>query len=35
MPWADLCVDCQAKKDKRPATPTRRGLTDFVEMDDE
>ncbi|MBL8953581.1 MAG: TraR/DksA C4-type zinc finger protein [Myxococcaceae bacterium] len=32
MPWADLCVDCQSKKDKRAAaTPTRRNLTDFSE----
>jgi len=35
MPWADLCVDCQGKKDKRAAaTPTRRNLTDFSEGDD-
>lgn len=35
MPWADLCVDCQGKKDQRAAaTPTRKSLTDFAEGDD-
>ena len=30
MPWADLCVDCQSKKDKRGGgTATRKSLTDF------
>lgn len=34
MPWADLCVDCQSKKDKRAATPTRKSLTDFSEPEE-
>jgi DnaK suppressor protein len=35
MPWADLCVDCQSKKDKKAVAPTRKSLTDFAEGDDE
>ena len=34
MPWADLCVDCQSKKDKRASTATRKSLTDFSEPED-
>ncbi len=34
MPWADLCVDCQTKKDKKP-TATRRHLTDFMDGGDD
>lgn len=34
MPWADLCVDCQSKKDKRTATPTRKTVTDFSDPED-
>jgi DnaK suppressor protein len=35
MPWAELCVDCQGKKDVRAAsTATRKHLTDFVDSDE-
>jgi DnaK suppressor protein len=35
MPWADLCVDCQGKKDTRAAAaPTRKNLTDFSEPEE-
>jgi len=34
MPWAELCVDCQGKKDKRGAGPTRKSLTDFIEPEE-
>ena len=34
MPWADLCVDCQTKKDKRGAGPTRKSLTDFLDPEE-
>jgi len=29
MPYAELCVRCQAKRDGPQRGPTRRGLTDF------
>jgi DnaK suppressor protein len=29
MPYAELCVACQAKRDAPDRRPTRRGLTDF------
>jgi len=29
MPYAELCVACQAKRDGPDRRPTRRGLTDF------
>ena len=29
MPYAELCVGCQAKRDGPEHRPTRRGLTDF------
>jgi DnaK suppressor protein len=29
MPYADLCVACQGKRDGPQRGPTRRGLTDF------
>ena len=34
MPWADLCVDCQSKKDKK-TTHTRKSVTEFADGDDE
>lgn len=34
MPWADLCVDCQSKKDKRATSSTRKHLTDFSEPEE-
>ena len=34
MPWADLCVDCQSKKDKRTSSATRKTLTDFSEPEE-
>ncbi|MBK7861990.1 MAG: TraR/DksA C4-type zinc finger protein [Archangiaceae bacterium] len=34
MPWADLCVDCQSKKDKRGAGTSRKHLTDFSEPEE-
>lgn len=30
MPYAELCVSCQAKKDGPRAGPTRRKLTEFI-----
>src|SRR4051812_31998975 len=30
MPWAELCVDCQGKKDKQKPG-ARKSLTDFVD----
>jgi DnaK suppressor protein len=30
MPYAELCVTCQSKKDGPRAAPTRRNLTDFT-----
>jgi DnaK suppressor protein len=29
MPYAELCVACQGKRDRPDQRPTRRGLTDF------
>jgi DnaK suppressor protein len=29
MPYAELCVGCQGKRDGPQRSPTRRGLTDF------
>lgn len=34
MPWADLCVDCQSKKDKKGAAGARKHLTDFSEPEE-
>ena len=34
MPWVDMCVDCQSKKDKQKVTVTRRSLTDFSEPEE-
>jgi DnaK suppressor protein len=31
MPYAELCVDCQAKQDVPRASATRRNLTEFVD----
>lgn len=31
MPYAELCVDCQAKRDVPRAGATRRNLTEFVD----
>jgi DnaK suppressor protein len=31
MPYAELCVDCQAKRDVPKAGPTRRTLTEFAD----
>lgn len=31
MPYAELCVDCQAKRDVPKTTPTRRNLTEFAD----
>jgi DnaK suppressor protein len=31
MPYAELCVDCQAKRDVPKASATRRNLTEFVD----
>lgn len=30
MPYAELCVNCQAKKDPSRTLPTRKKLTDYV-----
>jgi DnaK suppressor protein len=30
MPYAELCLDCQSKRDRRPAAPTRRNPFEFT-----